>query len=215
MAVSVATLAIKGDLMKRTVQRFAENAAIESVAAGPPTSNRVFDMASRAVVLVGAFLMLGVGCAGTDLAADEEQEQVADRDVAGDVDGIADGIGEDQLEQAAWLDDAEKPKEDSPGVAVQGCDPGYVCIYPQNAGWNGGRPSHRYLRYGCYNLSNMFGIHRLFNNQTGGVPMRTCLDYNCGRCEGYLFPPGWNPLHPDGWIDKNFTPVNSIILVRP
>jgi hypothetical protein len=85
-----------------------------------------------------------------------------------------------------------------------GCPSGAVCIYPQNAGWNNARPSHIYWRYGYHNLRNQYGVHRIYNNQTGGATMRTCLGYNGTRCEGYL-PAGW-------YIDKNLTPINSITL---
>jgi len=84
-----------------------------------------------------------------------------------------------------------------------GCPVGAVCIYP-NASWNYARPSHVYWSYGYHNLRNQYGVHRIYNNQTGGATMRTCLGYNGTRCEGYL---------PAGrYIDKNLTPINSITL---
>jgi hypothetical protein len=86
----------------------------------------------------------------------------------------------------------------------QGCDPGYVCIYPQNAGWNGGHPSLAYKTYGYHNLSGQYGVHRIFNNQTGGATMRTCTGYNGTGCQGYL--QAWS------YMDKNLTPINSITL---
>ena len=85
-----------------------------------------------------------------------------------------------------------------------GCPSGAVCIYPQNAGWNNGHPSDMFWSYGAHNLSNMSGVHRLYNNQTGGATTRTCTGYNGSGCEGYL-PAGW-------YIDKDFTPINSITL---
>ncbi|MFE6750735.1 hypothetical protein ACFVGM_33120 [Kitasatospora purpeofusca] len=88
-------------------------------------------------------------------------------------------------------------------AASHGCDSGYVCFYP-GAGWNGDRPSHRYYNYGTYNLSNMFGTYRIFNNQTGGAIVRTCTGYNGTGCQGDL-PAGW-------YIDKDMTPINSIVL---
>ena len=97
----------------------------------------------------------------------------------------------------------------APGTAqasgtYQGCPSGYVCIYPENTGWNGGHPSLFYYYYGSYNLSNQFNVHRIFNNQTGGATMRTCTGYNGTGCQGYLGA-GW-------YIDKDLTPINSITL---
>ena len=57
---------------------------------------------------------------------------------------------------------------------VHGCQSGYVCIYPQNAGWNGDRPSLRFYTYGAHNLSNQFGTHRMLNNQYGGAWVVLC-----------------------------------------
>lgn len=89
-------------------------------------------------------------------------------------------------------------------ATTQGCPYGAVCIYPQNAGWNGGHPSHFYYSYGAHNLSNMVGVHRIYNNQSGGATMRTCTGYNGTGCEGYL--------PANNYIDKNMTPINSITL---
>ncbi|MGW2571493.1 hypothetical protein [Streptomyces sp. NPDC001537] len=87
--------------------------------------------------------------------------------------------------------------------ASHGCPSGDVCLYP-GAGWNNDQPSQTYYRYGTYNLSNMYGTYRIFNNQTGGATMRTCTGYNGSGCQGYL-PAGW-------YIDKDMTPINSITL---
>jgi hypothetical protein len=89
-------------------------------------------------------------------------------------------------------------------ATYQGCSPGYVCIYPENAGWNGGQPSHTYYRYGAHNLSGQYGIHRLFNNQTGGAGAYACTGYNGGgQC--------WR-LNTNNYWDINLTPINSIVL---
>jgi hypothetical protein len=88
---------------------------------------------------------------------------------------------------------------------IEGCASGDVCIYPQNAGWNEGRPSSHYTAYGAYNLSNEYGIHRIFNNQTGGAIMRTCTGYNGTGCASGLLQAG-------EYMDKDLTPINSIIL---
>jgi hypothetical protein len=92
----------------------------------------------------------------------------------------------------------------SAASSYQGCPSGYVCLYPQNAGWNGGHPSAVYYRYGAYNLVNQYGTHRFFNNQTGGAVGHICTGYNGGgTCLG----------QPAGtWSDDNFTPINSITL---
>lgn len=91
----------------------------------------------------------------------------------------------------------------APQATIHGCPTGYVCMYP-GAGWNGDVPTHKYFRYGTYNLSNMFGTYRILNNQTDNAWMRTCTGYNGTGCEGYLYPPNY--------IDKNMTPINSIVL---
>lgn len=87
---------------------------------------------------------------------------------------------------------------------VEGCPSGYVCLYPQDAGWNGGVPSHKWYTYGAHNLSNQYGTHRLFNNQTGGAIARNCTGYNGVGCQGALTP-GY-------YIDVNYTPYNSVLL---
>jgi hypothetical protein len=90
-------------------------------------------------------------------------------------------------------------------AATQGCPSGAVCIYPQNAGWNGGHPSLIYFTYGAHNLSNQVGTHRFFNNQTGGASAYGCSGYN---------GTGQDLFGNDapGWSDQNFTPVNSVVL---
>jgi hypothetical protein len=59
-------------------------------------------------------------------------------------------------------------------TTVQGCPSGAVCIYPQNAGWNGGHPSLIFFSYGYHNLTNQFGTHRFYNHQTGGASAYGC-----------------------------------------
>ncbi|MGF1427930.1 hypothetical protein [Kitasatospora sp. LaBMicrA B282] len=87
-------------------------------------------------------------------------------------------------------------------AAQSDCPSGDVCIYP-DASFNSA-PQLTYYAYGTYNLSNMYGVHRIYNNQTGGATMRTCTGYNGDGCQGYL-PAGW-------YIDKDLTPINSITL---
>ncbi|MFC3997543.1 hypothetical protein ACFOVU_16540 [Nocardiopsis sediminis] len=90
---------------------------------------------------------------------------------------------------------------------TRGCPSGAVCVYPQDAGWNNDRPELVLYTYGAHNLTNMVGQHYVFNNQTGGATARTCTGYNGTGCEGFL--------SPNSYIDKNMTPINSIVLVRP
>ncbi|HEX3785527.1 MAG TPA: hypothetical protein VHX38_38235 [Pseudonocardiaceae bacterium] len=95
----------------------------------------------------------------------------------------------------------------SPAGTVEGCPSGDVCIYPENTGWNNGQPSNFYYTYGCYNLVNQLGVHRVFNNQTGGAVVDLYTGYNCS---GNLVTEG-----PAGdYADLDLTPINSIAL-RP
>ncbi len=85
----------------------------------------------------------------------------------------------------------------------QGCATGNACLYP-DASWNGGRPSATYYRYGAYNLSGQFGVKRFFNNQTGNARAAMCTGYNGGGTCYY------QPAYT--YSDRNFTPINSIVL---
>ncbi|GAB1689089.1 hypothetical protein [Krasilnikovia sp. M28-CT-15] len=89
-------------------------------------------------------------------------------------------------------------------ATYQGCPDGYVCLYPENAGWNGGHPSYKWYYYGSYNLSNQYGIHRIYNNQTGGAKAWLCNGWNGTNCPVYQ-PAG-------SYSDTNFTPINSVKL---
>ncbi|GAB4004130.1 phage tail tip lysozyme [Nocardioides ultimimeridianus] len=85
---------------------------------------------------------------------------------------------------------------------VNGCPAGDVCVYP-GASWNNGVPQLAWSAYGAHDLSNMYGSHRVFNNQTGGAVAATCTQYGGGGCT-------W---HGAGWYaDVDLTPVNSIAL---
>jgi hypothetical protein len=91
-----------------------------------------------------------------------------------------------------------------PDATVEGCPSGYVCLYPENAGWNGGKPESTYYVYGTYNLSNVLGNHYFFNNQTGNAEGAFCKGNNgTGTC--YYQAAGT-------WSEDNFTPINSILL---
>lgn len=41
---------------------------------------------------------------------------------------------------------------------VHGCGYGFVCVYPQDKGWNGDHPSYAWQTYGAHNLSNQIRI---------------------------------------------------------
>lgn len=85
----------------------------------------------------------------------------------------------------------------------EGCPYGAVCVYP-NASWNGGHPSAEYWSRGAHNLSNQFGVHRVFNNQYGGWYATLNKGYN-----------GKDPvfrINEYYYTDYNLTPINSISL---
>jgi hypothetical protein len=101
---------------------------------------------------------------------------------------------------------AEPDPGDKQGPHEQrGCPAGAVCIYP-NAGWNNNRPSLVFWSYGAHNLSNQTGRKRIYNNQIQGAKARTCDGYDGKDCLGYLFP--------GESVDLDFTPINSVVLVR-
>ncbi|MBV6700363.1 hypothetical protein [Kitasatospora aureofaciens] len=66
-----------------------------------------------------------------------------------------------------------------------------------------GNVTARYYNYGTYNLSNQYGRHWLFNNQTGGAVVRLCTGYNGVNC-GAPFGPGWYAV--------DLGPINSIVV---
>jgi hypothetical protein len=89
---------------------------------------------------------------------------------------------------------------------AHGCPYGAVCLYPQNAGWNGDRPSATYWSYGAHNLSHQYGTHRIYNHQYGGARVEACYGYN-GRGGGTLL------LGAGVATDYDLTPVNSLVLL--
>lgn len=105
---------------------------------------------------------------------------------------------------------AASPASAAPtGRTIHGCPVGYFCIYPQNAGWNSDRPSHKFYNYGRYNLSNQYGTHRMVNNQYGSTLVGTCRGYNATNGYQNLF------YYQGQVIDANLTPINSIHLWSP
>ncbi len=88
---------------------------------------------------------------------------------------------------------------------VHGCPSGYACIYPQDAGWNGDHPSQTWYSYGTYQLSNQYGNHYIYNNQTGGAPFWLCTDWKGNTCPSYVAA--------GAAAQTDFTPINSVKLV--
>lgn len=87
----------------------------------------------------------------------------------------------------------------------RGCPAGAVCVYP-NAGWNNDHPSLVFWSYGAHNLSGQVGRKRIFNNQIEKAMARTCSGYDGKDCLGYLFA--------GESADYDFTPINSVVLLR-
>lgn len=86
-------------------------------------------------------------------------------------------------------------------AGVVPCPSGYACLYPNPP--TAGEPAE-YYHYGYYNLSDVYGILRFTNNQTGGAKAYLCDGYNGGGpCQ--LVPAGTT-------VNVNFTPINSIYL---
>jgi hypothetical protein len=85
-----------------------------------------------------------------------------------------------------------------------GCPSGYVCIIAPD----GVTIESKYYTYGAHNLSGMYDIHTVDNNQTGGATATLCYGYNGVDCTGPTIVVGW-VLH------RNLTPFNSIRLNRP
>jgi hypothetical protein len=103
---------------------------------------------------------------------------------------------------------AKAPAKATAAAGSQGCPSGAFCIYPRDKGFNGGHPELVYYSYGAHNLSNVLGMHAMYNNQTGGAGFKLCFDYGGGRCTG-------NITHVGGFVPYDFTPINSIVLTRP
>jgi hypothetical protein len=100
---------------------------------------------------------------------------------------------------------------------VHGCPSGAVCVYPQNAGWNGDRPSLEFWSYGPHNLSNQYGNHYVLDNQTddGGFPAIAilCKGYNGADCSGPTYYQ-YSRSSTEGvsWGNPDLTPIDSIVL---
>ncbi|MCW2755872.1 MAG: hypothetical protein JWQ32_3283 [Marmoricola sp.] len=103
-------------------------------------------------------------------------------------------------------------------TAVHGCPSGAFCIYPQNAGWNGDRPSVELWSYGPHNLSNEYGHHYVLNNQYNdpqGNPVIAvlCTGVNGTGCSGATYYQYSRSTSAGvSWGNPDLTPINSVIL---
>jgi hypothetical protein len=89
---------------------------------------------------------------------------------------------------------------------INGCPYGDACMYTI-AGWNSGRPEHKYYNYACYNLSNEYGTRVILNNQYGGALVTLYYNYGCSN-------PAFT-VDPQNAAAGNITPINSIRLYLP
>ena len=94
-------------------------------------------------------------------------------------------------------------------VRQEGCPSGAVCIYPENAGWNGGHPESNgiFYSYGYHNLSGQYGIHYVYNNQTGGASATLNWGYNGASPHDVV-------RDDTVFTNANLSPVDSITLIR-
>lgn len=89
---------------------------------------------------------------------------------------------------------------------VHRCGSGFVCVYPQDKGWNGDHPSYARRTYGAHILSNQFGYHYVLNNQYGGAHAYECSGYN--GTDSLVYP----GIAPGQAFNDYLTPVNPIVL---
>jgi hypothetical protein len=88
-----------------------------------------------------------------------------------------------------------------------GCPDGWVCLYPQDTYYWNSNPEQMWYTYGYHNLSNVYGTHYIFNNQTGNASIDLCYGYNGTNC---TVPNGHIGAQLIGGFD--FTPINSVVL---
>ncbi|MEV6592377.1 hypothetical protein [Streptomyces acidicola] len=89
-------------------------------------------------------------------------------------------------------------------TASDRCPSGAVCIRDAD----GSVGENTFSSYGAHNLSNVTGERRITNSQTGGAGYELCYGYNGTNCKG------WVNRHTDYDYSFNFTPINSVILVK-
>ncbi|MEV0261176.1 hypothetical protein AB0I49_07515 [Streptomyces sp. NPDC050617] len=88
--------------------------------------------------------------------------------------------------------------------AATPCPSGAVCIRETNGNILN---KNIFYSYGNHNLSNVTGVRVLVNNQTGGAGFQICKGYNGTNC--YPVQRGKGEYAP-----YDFTPINSVVLVR-
>lgn len=128
------------------------------------------------------------------------------------------------LAVASTLGFAGSSPAQAAGATIHGCPSGAVCVYPQNAGWNGDKPSLEFFSYGAHNLSNQVGHHYVLNNQYDWVPpggqgwaaamVSGATGYNGGGTWSWTFI---NYIHRGAggdaaWGNPDLTPINSLDL---
>ncbi|KNX38949.1 hypothetical protein [Luteipulveratus halotolerans] len=105
---------------------------------------------------------------------------------------------------APGADAAQPSTAQIAGSSWHGCPWGAVCIYPQDAGYNGDRPSNVYWSYGSHKLYNQYGTHMIVNNQYGGALATLCTgSYGTGCID-------WLPAGTA--VPAYLTPYNSMLL---
>lgn len=93
----------------------------------------------------------------------------------------------------------------APAHAPAYCSAGNVCLYATATITYESRPTATYYHYGSYNFSNQYGVHAIFNHQTGNAGFQVCRNYGGTACDA--------PLRGYWYYQYNLTPYNSIRLV--
>ncbi|MEV4891384.1 hypothetical protein AB0K48_18580 [Nonomuraea sp. NPDC055795] len=88
--------------------------------------------------------------------------------------------------------------------ATASCPSGAVCLQEPD-----GSIARRniWYSYGAHNLVNVYGTKILINSQTGGAGFQICKGYNGVDCYPVQRATG-------AYAPYDFTPINSIVLVR-
>ena len=84
------------------------------------------------------------------------------------------------------------------------CPSGAVCLQEPNGSI---LSKNIWYSYGAHNLSNVIGSKVAINSQTGGAGFQICTGYNGTGC---------GPVYRETgeYLPHDFTPINSIVLVR-
>lgn len=91
-------------------------------------------------------------------------------------------------------------------TTVHGCSAGYFCIYASTATYNAGQPSYTFYTYGAHNIYNQYGVHWVFNHQTGGAQSVLCEGWNGNA------PADFAISNPNYAYQYDLSPINSIVL---